>query len=44
MAEAETLRHAYSEAARCLRSAGLATPELDARLLLCAAAGLSFEA
>jgi release factor glutamine methyltransferase len=39
-----TIRDAFVEAARILREAGIATPELDARLLLCHAAGLSHEA
>jgi release factor glutamine methyltransferase len=44
MAEALTLNQAFVEAACALRQAGIATPELDARLLLCHAAGLTHEA
>ena len=44
MAEALTLNQAFVEAACALRRAGIATPELDARLLLCHAAGLSHAA
>jgi release factor glutamine methyltransferase len=44
MPEAPTLSQAFVEAASTLREAGIATPELDARLLLCHAAGLSHEA
>lgn len=44
MAEALTLNQAFVEAASALRQAGIATPELDARLLLCHAAGLTHEA
>ena len=39
-----TLGKAFVEAASVLRQAGIETPELDARLLLCHAAGLSHEA
>ena len=39
-----TLSQAFVAAARSLREAGIDTPELDARLLLCHAAGLSHEA
>lgn len=38
-----SIRQAFVEAARTLREAGIETPELDARLLLCHAAGLSHE-
>jgi release factor glutamine methyltransferase len=38
------VRRAFIESARVLRQAGIDTPELDARLLLCHAAGLSHEA
>jgi release factor glutamine methyltransferase len=38
------LNQAFVGAAAVLREAGIATPELDARLLLCHAAGLSHEA
>jgi release factor glutamine methyltransferase len=38
------MREAFVEAAQSLRQAGVETPELDARLLLCHAAGLSHEA
>ena len=38
------LGQAYTAAARLLREARIAAPELDARLLLCHAAGLSHEA
>jgi release factor glutamine methyltransferase len=44
MPEALTLNQAFVEAACALRQAGIATPELDARLLLCHAAGLTHEA
>ncbi len=44
MAEALTLSQAFVAAAACLRDGGIATPELDARLLLCHAAALSHEA
>ncbi len=44
MAEALTLNQAFVEAACALRQGGIETPELDARLLLCHAAGLSHEA
>jgi release factor glutamine methyltransferase len=37
------MQRALVEAARILREAGIETPELDARLLLCHAAGLSHE-
>ncbi len=39
-----TRGEAFVAAARLLRQAGIATPELDARLLLCEAAGISQEA
>ena len=39
-----SVRRAFIESARVLRQAGIDTPELDARLLLCHAAGLSHEA
>ena len=38
-----SMREAFIEAACILRRAGIETPELDARLLLCHAAGLSHE-
>jgi release factor glutamine methyltransferase len=41
--ECASLREAFIEAARRLRAAGIETPELDARLLLCHAAALSHE-
>jgi release factor glutamine methyltransferase len=44
MPEPVTLNQALVGAAAVLREAGIATPELDARLLLCHAAGLSHEA
>jgi len=44
MAEALTLNQAFVEAACALRQGGIETPELDARLLLCHAAGLTHEA
>jgi release factor glutamine methyltransferase len=44
MPEPVTLNQAFAGAAAALRQAGIATPELDARLLLCHAAGLSHEA
>jgi release factor glutamine methyltransferase len=44
MPETGTLAAAFVTAAGILREAGLETPELDARLLLCHAAGLSHEA
>jgi len=44
MPEAVTLNQAFAGAAAVLRRAGIDTPELDARLLLCHAAGLSHEA
>lgn len=44
MPEPVTLKQAFVGAADVLREAGIATPELDARLLLCHAAGLSHEA
>jgi len=44
MPEAVTLTQAFVGAAAALRQAGIDTPELDARLLLCHAAGLSHEA
>jgi release factor glutamine methyltransferase len=39
-----TFQQAFVAAASALRAAGIETPELDARLLLCHAAGLSHEA
>jgi release factor glutamine methyltransferase len=39
-----SLRMAFASAVRLLRQAGVGTPELDARLLVCHAAGLSHEA
>jgi release factor glutamine methyltransferase len=39
-----TLRQAFIEAAAALRAAGKETPELDARILLCHAAGVTQEA
>jgi release factor glutamine methyltransferase len=39
-----TRRESFVAAAAALRQAGIATPELDARLLLCHAAGISQEA
>lgn len=44
MPDAITLTTAFVGAAAVLRQAGIATPELDARLLLCHATGLSHEA
>jgi release factor glutamine methyltransferase len=44
MPETGTLAAAFVTATGTLRKAGLETPELDARLLLCHAAGLSHEA
>jgi release factor glutamine methyltransferase len=44
MPELATLSHAFVAGARALRRAGLDTPELDARLLLCHVTGLSHEA
>ncbi len=44
MPEAGTVAAAFVTAAGTLRQAGVETPELDARLLLCHAAGLSHEA
>lgn len=44
MAEQVTLNQAFVAAASVLRHAGLETPELDARLLLCHAASLTHEA
>lgn len=44
MPEAVTLGQAFAAAAAVLRQAGIESPELDARLLLCHAAGLSHEA
>ena len=38
-----SLQQAFAAAAQSLREAGIETPELDARLLLCHAAGLSHE-
>ena len=43
MDEAVVLREAFVVAARRLREAGIDTPELDARLLICHAAGLANE-
>lgn len=40
---ADNLRQAFVAAAKRFREAGIETPELDARLLLCHAAGLSHE-
>jgi len=42
--ERPTLSEAFGAAARQLRQTGIETPELDARLLLCHAAGLGHEA
>ncbi|HSA67076.1 MAG TPA: hypothetical protein VLE24_05365, partial [Methyloceanibacter sp.] len=39
-----SLGQAHTAAARLLREARMASPDLDARLLLCRAAGLSHEA
>jgi release factor glutamine methyltransferase len=39
-----SIQEAFVEAASVLRQAGIETPELDARLLLCHAAGLTHEA
>jgi release factor glutamine methyltransferase len=44
MPEALTLHEAFAGAAGALRQAGVETPELDARLLLCHAAALTHEA
>ena len=44
MAEPLTLNRAFVAAASSLRHGGIATPELDARLLLCHAAALGHEA
>ena len=44
MPEAQSLNQAFVAAATSLRQAGIETPELDARLLLCHASGLSHEA
>jgi release factor glutamine methyltransferase len=44
MPEPVTLNEAFVGAAAALRQAGIDTPELDARALLCHAAGLSHEA
>jgi release factor glutamine methyltransferase len=44
MPEAVTLNQAFAAAAGALRQAGIESPELDARLLLCHAASLSHEA
>jgi release factor glutamine methyltransferase len=44
MPEALTLNQAFVAAATALRGAGNETPELDARLLLCHAAGVTHEA
>ena len=44
MAEPLSLNQAFVVAASALRQAGIETPELDARLLLCHAASLSHEA
>ena len=43
LASGFSLSKAHSAAARILRQAGIEVPELDARLLLCQAAGLSHE-
>lgn len=43
MAESLTLSQAFVAAASALRQGGIATPELDARLLLCHAASFSHE-
>ena len=43
LAAGPTLRDAFAAAARTLRHEGIATPELDARLLLCHAAGIARE-
>jgi len=43
MGEAVVVREAFAAVARRLREAGIETPELDARLLLCHAAGLRHE-
>ena len=43
MPEAATLNEAFVKAAHILRRAGIETPELDARLLLCHVGGLSHE-
>jgi release factor glutamine methyltransferase len=42
--DALTLRKAFAAAARLLQQGGIETPKLDARLLLCDAAGMSQEA
>ena len=44
MPEVLTLHEAFASAAGTLRQAGIETPELDARLLLCHAADLTHEA
>jgi release factor glutamine methyltransferase len=44
MPEPASLSEAFAAAAATLRAGGIDTPELDARLLLCHAAGLSHEA
>jgi release factor glutamine methyltransferase len=41
--EGRSIRQAFIEAAQILREAGIETPELDARVLLCHAAGLTHE-
>jgi release factor glutamine methyltransferase len=41
---ASTMRQSFVAAARLLRKAGIGSPELDARLLLCHAAGINQEA
>jgi release factor glutamine methyltransferase len=43
MREPRTLSQAFAATAGALRHAGIGTPELDARLLLCHAAGLTHE-
>lgn len=43
MPELQTLRQAFAATAGALREAGIETPELDARLLLCHATGLTHE-
>jgi release factor glutamine methyltransferase len=44
LAAGPTLRDAFAATARALRQQGIATPELDARLLVCHAAGIGREA
>src|SRR5262245_1809222 len=41
--EKHSMQHALVEAAQILREAGIETPELDARVLLCHAAGVTHE-